>query len=298
MQKTSSFLLATDFNQSYQELLIAATMNFANRLRAQVHLLHVIEPLDDFSNSALTRSYSESQQRFAEQSMGALKIRLEAGKTHVGECRVAAGSVSDSIVSMASRLDVDLIITGAGNISGSRAVGLTSQSVIEQAAQPVLVIHPGSVSPECRTILCPVDHSRASRRGLRNAIQLAKILEARLIVMSVIPEVSWLTAAAETGEVTDAKSEYEARWCEELDRFLANISFDGVNHSVELDRGVPHTRVIAAAEKYAADLIVMGATGRSGLVRVMLGSTTRRVLRDLPCSLMVVREQDLTGGAA
>ena len=35
----------------------------------------------------------------------------------------------------------------------------------------------------------------------------------------------------------------------------------------------------------------MGATGRTGLVRVLLGSVTRRVLRQLPCSLLLVKDQ-------
>jgi len=54
-----------------------------------------------------------------------------------------------------------------------------------------------------------------------------------------------------------------------------------VVHTLVLERGVPHEQIIAAAQKYSADLIVMGATGRSGLVRDLLGSTPRRVLRDL-----------------
>jgi hypothetical protein len=37
----------------------------------------------------------------------------------------------------------------------------------------------------------------------------------------------------------------------------------------------------------------MGATGRSGLVRLLLGSTTRRVLAELPCSLLTVKQNDL-----
>jgi hypothetical protein len=35
----------------------------------------------------------------------------------------------------------------------------------------------------------------------------------------------------------------------------------------------------------------MGATGRTGIVRVLLGSVTRRVLRQLPCSLLLVKDQ-------
>jgi universal stress protein E len=112
-------------------------------------------------------------------------------------------------------------------------------------------------------------------------------------VLSVVPEVSWLTAAVETGELADAKVEYEHKWCEELETFLAGISFDGVSYRKELRSGVPHEQIVAAAKEYQADLIAMGATGRTGLVRVLLGSTTRRVLHDLPCSLLIVKQEDV-----
>ena len=38
-----------------------------------------------------------------------------------------------------------------------------------------------------------------------------------------------------------------------------------------------------------ADLIVIGAKGRTNLGYVLLGSTAERLLRDLPCSLLIVK---------
>ena len=37
----------------------------------------------------------------------------------------------------------------------------------------------------------------------------------------------------------------------------------------------------------------MGATGRTGLLQVLVGSTTRRLLRVLPCSLLTVKQEDV-----
>jgi transposase len=41
------------------------------------------------------------------------------------------------------------------------------------------------------------------------------------------------------------------------------------------------------------DRVGMGATGRSGLLRLLMGSVTRRVLQHLPCSLLTVKDEDL-----
>ena len=70
----------------------------------------------------------------------------------------------------------------------------------------------------------------------RNALFLARMLQAQLIWLPVIPEASGLTAAA--------------------------------------------------------DLVVMRATGHSGLPGVLLGSKTRRVLPSLTYSLLTQRQQD------
>jgi len=293
MKAVKSILFATDFTPASREVL-KSVIKLASAINAEVHVLHVIEPLRHFKNASLEHLHTRYEKQQTQQLVQAVEKEIVEQGVRFSGCTVVTGSVSDSIITTASQLAADLIVLGTGNLSVNRAVGLTAQSVMEHAEPPVLVIHPDSPHADFRTILCPVDHSRVSRRGLRNAIHLAKVLGAKLIMLSVIPEVSWLTAAAEIGELTDAKAEYEAQWCEELDRFTASINFDDVTHTLALERGVPHEQIIAVAKKYAADLIVMGATGRSGLMRVLLGSTTRRVLRNLPCSLLTVRQQDVT----
>ena len=61
----------------------------------------------------------------------------------------------------------------------------------------------------------------------------------------------------------------------------------------EVRHGLAHQQIILAAQEHQADLIVMGATGRTGLARVLIGSTTRRVLEHLPCSLLTVKQDEV-----
>lgn len=292
MTTLKSILFAMDFTPASQAAL-KTVIKLACAFGADVHVLHVIEPLRNFKNAALEHLHTRYERQRTLELFQTLDAEIAEHGVSLNGCLEVSAAVGESIVSVASRVSADLIVLGTGTHTVNRAVGLTAQSVMENAEPPVLVIHPDSPGPEFRTILCPVDHSSVSRRGLRNAIVLAKVLSAKLIWLSVIPEVSWLTAAAEIGEITDVKAEYEAQWCEELDRFTASIDFDDVAHTLVLERGAPHEQIIAVAQEHSADLIVMGATGRSGLLSVLLGSTTRRVLRSLPCSLLTVRQQDL-----
>jgi len=292
LKTLKSILFAMDFTPASQAAL-KTVVKLACAFGADVHVLHVIEPLRNFRNAALEHMHTRYERQQTLELFQTLETEMAEHGVSLNGCIEVSAAVGESIVSVASRVSADLIVLGTGALSVNRAVGLTAQAVMEHAEPPVLVLHPDSTGSDIRTILCPVDHSSVSRRGLRNAIVLAKVLSAKLIWLSVIPEVSWLTAAAEIGEITDVKAEYEAHWCEELDRFTASIDFDGVPHTLVLERGEPHDQIIATAKKHSADLIVMGATGRSGLLSVLLGSTTRRVLRSLPCSLLTVRQQDL-----
>jgi len=50
----------------------------------------------------------------------------------------------------------------------------------------------------------------------------------------------------------------------------------------------PAEGILRAAGQWGADLIVVGTHGRSGLARVVLGSTAEHVLRHATCAVLVV----------
>lgn len=274
-----SILLATDFRQS-SEAAAEATARLATTFGSRVTVLHVREEFLTWPVSPF-----ENQDR--------LTRELAARKVDLGEFLVHAGPVADTVVRKAQELEADLLVTGAGEkfLPGNSSVGPIAEAILERTASPVLATIPHWPKLEFESILCPVDHSRVSRRALEDAVQLARTFGGKLVVLSVVPDVNWLTAAAETGQLAGAKIEHEARWVKEFDEFLADHTFDGIEWEREVRHGVPHEQITAAARERGADLLVMGATGRTGIVRVLLGSVTRRVLRQLPCSVLLVKDQ-------
>ncbi len=147
------------------------------------------------------------------------------------------------------------------------SVGPEAVSLIERASQPVLAVRPGEPQLKFERILCPVDQSAPAVRGLRNAIRLTKIFGGKLVVLSVIPEISWLSAAVATGQLQEAQAAHSSQWRTEFELFLAEINFEDVPVTQDVRFGAPHHQIAAAAKDHQADLIIMGATGRSGLVR-------------------------------
>lgn len=288
MQTMKTILFATDLRPASREAA-KPLAKLASTFGTQVVLLHVIEPLPHWP--------IEAQQQEKQESLAQLAAELREKGVAAADPRLVVGPPAHTIVREARQVAANLIVIGAGDRTGvfRFSGGPTAQAILEHAEMPVLAVRPGSPALNFRKILCPVDHSPVSAQGLRNAVRLARTLGSELVILSVVPDVSWLTAAADTGQFANAKLEFEAKWRSEFEQFLAKIPTTDVKTCTELRFGKAHEQIVAVAQDQQADLLVMGATGRTGLVRVLLGSTTRRVLEQLPCSLLVVKSEDLLG---
>jgi nucleotide-binding universal stress UspA family protein len=53
--------------------------------------------------------------------------------------------------------------------------------------------------------------------------------------------------------------------------------------------GEPATEIVHYARDAGIDLIVMGTHGRTGLDRLLMGSVAEKVMREAPCSVLVVK---------
>jgi universal stress protein E len=287
MRMLHSMLLATDFRPASEEAADVA-VRLATTFGSRVTLLHVLEPVPEWP-AALAGEREEAAA--ALQEMGQ---KLAAQKVLVVESSVPVGPPADTIVRKAEEIDAELIVIGAGERSrvDHFSPGPVAQAVLEHALAPVLAVRAGEPALRFQKILCPVDQSGPSDRGMQNAVRLARVFGGEVVVLTVIPEVSWVSATVKTGHL-GARAEYEAKWKVEFEKHLARVGFDDVKVTREIRHGVPHQEILAAAREHQADAIVMGATGKSRLARVLLGSVTRRVLRQLPCSLLLVKGEDV-----
>lgn len=74
-----------------------------------------------------------------------------------------------------------------------------------------------------------------------------------------------------------------------LDRLVARARQAGVRVTTQILNGPVHSRIVAAARRERADVIVMGTHGRTGLARAFLGSVAGRVVATASCPVMTVR---------
>jgi nucleotide-binding universal stress UspA family protein len=288
MRSLRTILLATDlFHTGNEVLSIAARLSQV--FGAQIHLLHVVKDHPDLHVADFPMF-----QRATDQLLAVKNQLIGLGADAVG-LPVEFGNPAHVIRSHADSLDVDLIVIGSGEhlSDGLSLVGPIAESVVQHVRQPVLAVYPDTTLESLSRILCPVDYSATSKRGLQNAIRLAKGLGSELIVLTVVPEVSWLSSVMESGELRHAAAEHDRRWRHEFGVFLAEVDFENVSWRPLVRTGKPDEQIGLAAADEDVGLIVMGAHGRSGLVQALVGSVTRGVLQILPCSILTVKNANI-----
>lgn len=144
--------------------------------------------------------------------------------------------------------------------------------------------------PVIRTILLATDLTAASDEATVLGVDLARRLDARLLIVNVL-EKRRLAGGGAHDRVDQARSEREAR----LVRLVQQARDLGVGAEFLVWTGDPGASISAAAEAEGADLVVVGTRGRSGAERMLLGSVSDHVVRTAGCPVLVVRPSLLHG---
>ena len=146
-----------------------------------------------------------------------------------------------------------------------------------------------------QTILCPVDFSEHSRQALRYAAFLAARDRGRLVAIFIEDPLLAAAAAVEYDEgrlLNEGRSQLRRL----VERTASAYDLPTKSTTLEVAVGKPHEQITRTAERLECDLIVMGSHGRTGVNRIMLGSTTHRVLRE--SSLPVLATPPKQAGSA
>jgi len=130
-------------------------------------------------------------------------------------------------------------------------------------------------------ILYPTDFSTHSNQAYFHAVALAEKHGASLTIAFVY------SPSFGTPEVHGADEDGREYWRNQLEQIRPVDTSIPVNH-VFLE-GDPATEIVRYATETAMDLIVMGTHGRTGLQRLLMGSVAEKVMRDAPCSVLVVK---------
>lgn len=138
-----------------------------------------------------------------------------------------------------------------------------------------------------KKILVAVDGSKASVHALTESFKLATNEKCWITVVSVIPPYEGDLEMTGIGNVMDAVRKPCEIALEEAEK-LAKVERALIKTLCE--EGVIHERIVDLADAENANLIVMGQRGKHQIERVLVGSTTARVIGHSQRDVLVVPE--------
>jgi len=138
-----------------------------------------------------------------------------------------------------------------------------------------------------RKILFPTDFSHTGDAALDLATSLARERGATLLIVHVEEP----PAAYGGGEMYYGMPDPAT---EDLKKMLSEIvpGDPQVHHEHRLITGDPAVAIARLAEQEGVELIVMGTHGRTGLLRLLMGSVAEAVVRRAPCPVLTLKQPD------
>jgi nucleotide-binding universal stress UspA family protein len=143
-----------------------------------------------------------------------------------------------------------------------------------------------------KSIVVGTDGSDTATQAVREAVDLAKAVGAKLELVSAYEPVSNQRLQTERRDAPE-----EVQWSinpkEDVEATLSQAAeiaqAAGVNAEKFARRGDPADAILDVAEESEADLIIVGNKGMTGAKRFLLGSVPNKVSHHAPCSVMIIR---------
>jgi len=141
-------------------------------------------------------------------------------------------------------------------------------------------------------ILIPTDGSELSAIAVRQGVELARSIGARVTILTAYPP--FRTFTADPVMATATPDIYRRECVAEAERYLsaaaAAAKTAGVPcDTVQVERDHPYEAIIDAAAERKCDLIFMASHGRKGMSALLLGSETTKVLTHSKIPVLVCR---------
>lgn len=295
MNKLKNILLGTDFSPcataARQQAVRVAHWN-----NAHLQAVHVVDVL-------AVREYAEAFERplmlvekeVVEQTSGRLKEWLvPAGTSVAGETII--GMPLDVLLNRTKELDASLLVLGVrGETTTHNDAGNLALKCLRKTQTKVMLVHEQHAGPFRNVVAC-VDFSETARVAVEQARHVGEQDQSQVHFIHVFSG-PWrhLPLRLDTPQtLADFEIQYRTVLENRLRDFVGDTT--GLNATFEV---IEAERVAHGIAEYArgndTDLLILGSKGLSNLKYLLLGSTVERLLREVPCSVLVVRPPSAEG---
>jgi nucleotide-binding universal stress UspA family protein len=137
-----------------------------------------------------------------------------------------------------------------------------------------------------RKVLAPLDFSAHSAEALRDAWELTHDVNGELHIVHVVGQhFTIVEGSRELARETAMEEQAE----EELTRLKKDELGDSDKVTTAVLLGPPPAKLVEYAKQNDIDLIVLPAFGHSGAEYALIGGVTEKLVRNAPCSVLVLK---------
>jgi nucleotide-binding universal stress UspA family protein len=259
-------------------------VTFTRAEKPDITIVSVIPPYDGDLNALWVDNIDSAIKKQCDMALAdAVKIAREAGVTVGAVCE--EGEIHEKIVELADAENYDLIVMGKKGMSliEKAFVGSVTARVIGYSRQDVLVIpHGAKVSWD--NLLIATDGSVYSEAAAMKAIKIAGQYHSKVKALSVVDvTVEFMIRAQEVYKSLVQKAE-------DITNSIKARAFSmGVGVEPIVRDGEVYKTIIDVAKEYQTDTIVMGSLGKTGMKRLLMGSTAERVIGHSSLPVLIVK---------
>ncbi|MHB1084913.1 MAG: universal stress protein [Thiobacillus sp.] len=298
MSNIRCIVAATDFSP-FSERAVQRAAYIARQHDAELHLVHVVRPLDLYPS--LAQAPNESNPAEFDQHdqilQGAEHTRLDdlaASLTRQFGIRIRAvtrlGRPHTHIAAYAQEASADLLVVGSRgeNTLMELFLGSTASRLLRLASCPVLIARNPADEPY-RRVLAAVDFSPVSAAVVAHALDLASAAPVQALhVLGSEVEQRLRKAKYVEVDITDWLARLRTQADKQLEILLSGIA-KGETVERLVQPGSPPAVICKRIEEGHADLVVLGRHGHGAdMQEWLLGSVSKDVAQAAACDVLVI----------
>ncbi len=268
--KLEKILLSTDMSLD-SEGAIREAIKFASKCSSRIYASMTLETNPEYET--IGSNVFEKEEEEATAHLKSVKARAEKEGVICEITLHEDMEAAQAIVEEARARNVDMIIIGRHGRKGiaKALMGETAAKVITRSPCKVLVV-PKAAQIEYRNILVATDGLTQAKAAVTETITIAKRCGSHIIALSAMRD-----------ETERAEAEKYANEAVEL------AQKEGVSAEAVTPIGRSFNVIVETAGGRAVDLIVMGTYSKTGVKKLLMGSSTEKVIGSTGCAVLVVK---------
>lgn len=286
-------LVAADFSP-YGAAALKQAVWLARKTGVSLVLTHVIP---DFSRSAYwgPQERQANQRKLHERSeteMRRMIVDLNAMDLDVKFATIV-GEPFVAITHAVQRHGYDLVLAGTRG-SGKWEqffVGSTAKRLIRKCPAAVWIVKAEHLVPP-KVVLAATDFSDVSLKAAREGLQIAQQSGAEFHLLHIVDSHDVPDVISQVPRGDSLRQEINQEATRRMEEFLDSLAVDRTQIQSHLSWGTPWQEIRRISKHQAADLIVIGTVGRSGIKGLLLGNTAEKVLDTCDCSILTIKPDD------